>query len=216
MSGYAQLSASNTFTSTVVINPSNGSSSNLCIGASSNPNSAWNLYVKSQNAQAAGAFEANGSGAVAVTGLSNSSNSWAAWYTGSIFSPSLVGRIYFNGVNTVIYDGAQVIAPSDYRLKNNVAPLGSSINKLKALKPVSFTWKKDVKEEIQEGFIAHEFAEVIPSGVTGEKDAVDEQGNIKQQGINMSSVIPMLTKALQEAVARIEALEAEVAALKGV
>jgi hypothetical protein len=215
LSGSNSFSGSNTFSSTVVINPSNGSSSNLCLGASSIPSSAWNFYSKSQNAQVAVAVEANGSGAVGIAGLSNSTNNWAAWYQGSISGPNLVGRIYFNGVNTVVYDGAQVIAPSDYRLKDNITPLGSSINKLKALKPVSFTWKKDVKAEIQEGFIAHEFAEVIPSGVTGEKDAVDEQGNIKQQGINMSSVIPMLTKALQEAVARIEALEAEVAALKG-
>jgi hypothetical protein len=44
--------------------------------------------------------------------------------------------------------------------------------------------------------------------VTGKKDAVDDDGNPVFQGIDQSKLVPLLTAALQEAVARIEALEA--------
>jgi hypothetical protein len=49
---------------------------------------------------------------------------------------------------------------------------------------------------------------VVPEAVVGAKDAVDEEGNPKYQGIDQAKIVPLLTAALQEAIARIEALEA--------
>jgi hypothetical protein len=66
-----------------------------------------------------------------------------------------------------------------------------------------------------DGFLAHEAQAVVPEAVTGEKDAVDDDGNPVYQGIDQSKLVPLLTAALQEAIGRIETLEAEVAALKG-
>ena len=63
--------------------------------------------------------------------------------------------------------------------------------------------------------MAHELAEVVPEAVTGEKDAVDAEGKPVYQGIDQSKLVPLLTAALQEALARIESLEADVATLKG-
>jgi hypothetical protein len=59
------------------------------------------------------------------------------------------------------------------------------------------------------GFIAHEFAEVCPSAVTGEKDAVDSDGNPKYQGMQASSaeVIANLVAELQSLRQRVAALE---------
>jgi hypothetical protein len=45
---------------------------------------------------------------------------------------------------------------------------------------------------------------------------VDADGNPVYQGIDQSKLVPLLTAALQEAIAKIETLEAKVAALEGV
>ncbi len=65
-----------------------------------------------------------------------------------------------------------------------------------------------------DGFIAHEAQAVVPECVTGEKDAVDEDDNPVYQGIDQSKLVPLLTAALQEALAEIESLKARVTALE--
>ena len=67
---------------------------------------------------------------------------------------------------------------------------------------------------MRDGFIAHEVTPAIPHCVSGEKDAVDENGKMKTQQMEYSQLTPLLTAALQEAIAEIETLKAEVAALK--
>ena len=49
---------------------------------------------------------------------------------------------------------------------------------------------------------------VVPNAVTGAKDAVDSDSNPVHQSIDQSKMIPLLTAALKEAIARIEVLEA--------
>lgn len=100
---------------------------------------------------------------------------------------------------------------SDYRLKENVVPLTDAITRLKLLAPKRFTWKAAPEEGVIEGFIAHEVQEIVPVAVHGVKDAVDTDGKIVPQGMDASFLVPLLTAALQEAVARIEALEARLA-----
>ena len=48
----------------------------------------------------------------------------------------------------------------------------------------------------------------------GEKDAVDADGNPIYQGIDQSKLVPLLTAALQEALAKIDALETRITALE--
>ena len=95
---------------------------------------------------------------------------------------------------------------SDYRVKEDIQPLTNSIARIQNLKPVSFKFKAD--GYFAEGFIAHEFAEVIPQAVHGEKDAVDENGKPVYQAIDQSKIVPLLTAALQEQQAIIESLKA--------
>ena len=85
---------------------------------------------------------------------------------------------------------------SDYRLKENIAPMTGALNKVALLKPVTYTWKID--NSAGQGFIAHELQEVVPEAVCGEKDAVDEDGSIKPQGIDTSFLVATLTAAIQE------------------
>jgi hypothetical protein len=101
---------------------------------------------------------------------------------------------------------------SDYRLKENVQPMSGALAKVSALKPVTYKWKIDGTDS--QGFIAHELAEVCPHAVTGEKDAVDADGNPKYQGIDTSFLVATLTAAIQEQQALITALTARITALE--
>jgi hypothetical protein len=102
------------------------------------------------------------------------------------------GQIYIDPVtNTTVY-----ATSSDYRLKENVAPMTGSLDKVAQLKPVTYKWKNSDKNG--QGFIAHELKEVVPECVIGEKDAVDKDGNIMPQMVDISFLVATLTAAIQE------------------
>jgi hypothetical protein len=122
------------------------------------------------------------------------------------YGATFVGSITTSGTNTA-YNTS-----SDYRLKEDVQPMVGASDRLMALKPVNFAWKTDGTRV--DGFLAHEAQEVVPECVTGEKDAVDDEGKPQYQGIDQSKIVPLLVAALQEALTKIEALEARVAALE--
>jgi hypothetical protein len=113
-----------------------------------------------------------------------------------------VGTITYNNTTTAY------LTSSDYRLKEDVQPMVGASDRLMALKPVNFAWKVDGSRV--DGFLAHEAQEVVPEAVTGSKDAVDKDGKPQYQGIDQSKIVPLLTAALQEALKRIEALEAQI------
>ena len=102
---------------------------------------------------------------------------------------------------------------SDYRLKENVVAISDGITRLKTLKPSRFNFKEDPNLTV-DGFIAHEVT-AVPESVTGTKDEVDSDGKPIYQGIDQSKLVPLLTAALQEAITKIETLEAKVSALEG-
>jgi hypothetical protein len=113
---------------------------------------------------------------------------------------SIVGSITFTSTATA-YNTS-----SDYRLKNTIAPITGALAKVALLKPVTYKWNVDDSDS--QGFIAHELAEVVPECVTGEKDAVDANGNPKYQGIDTSFLVATLTAAIQEQQALIQSLKA--------
>ena len=124
----------------------------------------------------------------------NSNGNGLAFFRGSTNN---VGSINF-GTSSVSYNTS-----SDYRLKENVTYDFDATTRLKQLKPCRFNFIADPKTTV-DGFIAHEVSSV-PEAVSGEKDAVDKDGNIVPQGIDQSKLVPLLTKALQEQQAIIEA-----------
>jgi hypothetical protein len=95
---------------------------------------------------------------------------------------------------------------SDYRLKESVQPLIGGLARINNLKPSTYKWKADGSNS--EGFIAHELAEVVPAAVTGQKDAVNADGSIKPQGVDLSKLVPIVVAAIQELTARVQTLEA--------
>tara|TARA_R100000278_G_scaffold73019_1_gene57302 strand:+ start:813 stop:2111 length:1299 start_codon:yes stop_codon:yes gene_type:complete len=124
---------------------------------------------------------------------------------------------------------------SDYRLKENIVPLTGGIDRVKQLQVRRFNFI-DIPDITVDGFVAHEAQAVVPEAVTGAKDEIavwqegqelpegvsvgdnklDEDGNTipVYQGIDQSKMVPLLTAALQEAIAKIETLETKVAALE--
>jgi len=102
---------------------------------------------------------------------------------------------------------------SDYRLKENVVEITDGIDRVKLLNPSRFNFIADSDTTV-DGFLAHEAQAVVPEAVTGTHNEVDDDGNPVMQGIDQSKLVPLLTAALQEAITKIEALEARVTALE--
>ena len=102
---------------------------------------------------------------------------------------------------------------SDYRLKENVTPITDAISRVNQLKPSRFNFITNSDRTV-DGFIAHEVQDIIPEAISGEKDAVREDGTPDYQGIDQSKIVPLLTAAIQEQQAQIELLKQEVELLK--
>jgi hypothetical protein len=112
----------------------------------------------------------------------------------------VVGTIQVSGSSTSFNTS------SDYRLKNTISPMTGALAKVALLKPCTYKWNADGSDG--EGFIAHELAEVVPQCVTGEKDAVDADGNPQYQGIDTSFLVATVVAALQELKAEFDAYKA--------
>jgi len=103
---------------------------------------------------------------------------------------------------------------SDYRLKENDTPITDGIARVKKLKPIRFNFKENPSETL-DGFFAHELQEVVPDCVTGEKDGEISERGEGYQCISKEGLVPLLTASIKDLIAKVETLEAEVAALKG-
>ena len=96
------------------------------------------------------------------------------------------------------------VATSDQRAKQNIADIESTIDAVKALKPSRFNWKTDGTADV--GFIAQQVQTLIPEAV------VDSGKPEAMLGITQDKLLPFVVKALQEAIAKIETLEARLIA----
>jgi hypothetical protein len=112
------------------------------------------------------------------------------YYAMAFIAVSQVGAIT-SSTSTTSYN-----TTSDYRLKENIAPMTGALTKVALLKPVTYKWKIDGSDG--QGFIAHELKEVIPDAVVGSKDAVDADGNPRHQMVDTSFLVATLTAAIQE------------------
>ena len=90
------------------------------------------------------------------------------------------------------------VVASDYRLKQDLRDY-NGLNLVSAIKTYDYEWKSDKTRMY--GVIAHEFAEVLPYAVRGEKDGEE------MQGVDYSKIVPVLVKAIQELKLEIEQLK---------
>ena len=115
---------------------------------------------------------------------------------------------------------------SDYRLKENEVLISDGIERVKQLKPYKFNWKH-LPDKVVDGFFAHEVENLVEDCVDGTKDKVvteedhdkgdyldKEIGTEIHQMMDHSKLVPLLTAALKEEIAKREVLETRVAALE--
>lgn len=96
-------------------------------------------------------------------------------------------------------------SPSDVRLKENIKPIESALDKVSKLQGVTFDWKKsdsilNIREDI--GFIAQDVQKVLPELV---RENSDGMLSMRHQGIT-----PLLLEAIKELQAEIEELKKQI------
>jgi hypothetical protein len=116
---------------------------------------------------------------------------------------------------TITFDGssAQYNTSSDYRLKENVVEMTGALDRVSQLKPSRFNFIADADTTV-DGFLAHEVQDIVPEAISGEKDAVDEEGNPEYQGIDQSKLVPLLVGAIKELKADNDNLRARIEILE--
>lgn len=138
----------------------------------------------------------------------------------SIANDNAYRRAYLSGSNNHLYfwngsnqpyisSGGSFVNASDQSLKKDITDLSYGIDVLKNLKPRKYKMKADNKEQI--GFIAQEVELIIPEVV----DTGETPDGTEQKGLSYGHLTSVLTKALQEAITKIETLESKVATLEG-
>jgi hypothetical protein len=104
---------------------------------------------------------------------------------------------------------------SDIRLKDIGSHFNNALDDVSTLEAFRFTWKDDSNATPQVGLSAQSVQAVLPEAVASGKPINAPEGDDTEYlSVRYTEVIPLLVAALQESKERIEALEAEVAALK--
>jgi hypothetical protein len=171
--------------------------------------SSGNLLVGTTTAIGKFTVEAAGGGASTTPITTNSiTGAGTRFAAGFYYSGTKVGGI------EVTASATSYVTSSDYRLKTNLESISNGIERVKQLPVYRFNWIADQSGNKVDGFVAHEARSIVPECVSGEKDAVDADGKPIYQGIDQSKIVPLLTAALKEAIAKIETLEAKVTALE--
>jgi hypothetical protein len=136
--------------------------------------------------------------------------SWNATTSGNPFFHEFGTEGTYTARGSITYNRAGGLTvyntTSDYRAKTVNGAVQNALSKVALLKP-STGRMNDATEDI-DFFVAHELQDVVPSAVTGEKDAVNEDNTPKYQMVDKSALIPLLTAAIQEQQAIIESLKA--------
>jgi hypothetical protein len=121
-------------------------------------------------------------------------------------------RFQFSSVGSAFSSTGTWGTISDVRIKENIADATDKLEDLKKLRVVNYNLKSD-PEIKQIGFVAQEIEEVFPSlvEITGDEGSVT---NVK--AVKTTVLVPILVKSLQEAVSKIEILEAKVEQLEAI
>lgn len=120
----------------------------------------------------------------------------SGWFCNGMFWDLSVASILYSGLSQ----------RSDARLKKDVEPIANGLEVVRALRPVTFTWRDPATPGRQHGFIAQEVEEVVPSLVTTTTDGM--------LALDTQEMLPILMQAVKELDAQNAELRAEVAALR--
>jgi hypothetical protein len=146
-----------------------------------------------------------GGSTLLAVGFSSDNSFSTANYINFFDSGGQQGRIEGTGAGAVSYQSG-----SDERLKSNIRDTASKWDALKQIQVRDFEWTADTSNTTVTGFIAQELHNIFP-------DAVSEGGEDVTKNawtVDYGRTTPIIIKALQEAITKIETLEAKVTALE--
>ena len=135
-----------------------------------------------------------------TTTTTSSSQRFIQFFVNGVTQP--MGGIVGNGA-----EQAQFLQLSDERCKKNIKPLSGILDKVNKLKTVSFDWKH-INESVEAGFIAQNVQELFPEYVIKNIANEGEEEKMGTTGGMTGGFIAVLTAAIQELSAKVEALEA--------
>jgi len=151
-----------------------------------------------------GVFIRRASSTETYIGVNHSSGSASgADFIAFAYNGTQIGGVAQNGTTGVLYN-----ITSDYRLKTVIGAVTGHGERIDALEPIEYEWKSDGSRT--RGFLAHKFQEVYASSVSGEKDAVDADGNPVYQAMQAST-----PEVIADLVAEIQSLRQRLAVLEG-
>ncbi|MEO8150906.1 MAG: tail fiber domain-containing protein [Bacteroidia bacterium] len=173
-------------------------------GGTINPNGTWSLVITSYNPSHADGI--TGWSIKVKTGLDNY---LPKWKDGSLQAKS---NVYDDGINVgigtkspteklTVYNGTTTgtyttsgwVSSSDAKLKTNIKPLESALDKITKLQGVSYNWKNNPEANGQIGFIAQEVEKVFPEVVV-----IDKNGNYGLAPQNLTAPIIESIKELNK------------------
>ena len=132
-----------------------------------------------------------------------------------------------SGSSNLFIGNAQIQVSSDRRLKENIVDtVVDASEELKKVRVVDFTWNDPSDQSFNNknargtwtGVIAQELVDVFPFAVNAprkEEDLSIDHESEKTWMLNQDQLVPVLIKGFQQALTRIETLEAEVSELRG-
>ena len=183
------------------------SSGNLIVGASSSLGSTGGAGITVE-AGSREAFVAKSSGGatyspVVVWNAATGGNNYFLYFSteGGSYPGINRGSVIFNrGGGVVAYN-----TTSDYRAKDVSGPVANSGATIDALKVYNGIMKEATIERPM--LIAHEAQEIVPYAVTGEKDAINNDGTPNYQQMDHQVLVPLLIAEIQSLRTRVQELE---------
>lgn len=122
-----------------------------------------------------------------------------------------------------VYATNGTIQTSDARMKMNIQTASLGLNAIMQLRPVTYQWRDGYDRSEKLGLIAQEVLPVVPQAVkTHDYELTEDEDNptinrveLERLGMNYSTLIPVLIKAIQEQQTKIEELEARLRKVEG-
>ena len=153
----------------------------------------------------------NVAGSGITTGFGGSSGQFRNMY-GSDNGGTVQLNFHNGSSNSYLSTSGAWTDAADQSYKRYITDLTYGIAKVKALQPRAYHLVSNSDDnDPQIGFVAQELETHIPEVVTSSLDKADDT---TKKGVAYGRLTAVLTKALQEAIAKIEALEARVTALE--
>ncbi|MFN5336080.1 MAG: tail fiber domain-containing protein [Bacteroidota bacterium] len=145
----------------------------------------------------------------------NFSNATAIGYNARVYASNTIqlgNNQIANVVTSGIVNAYSFAATSDKRLKKNIQPLHNSLGLIMQLNPVHYNKKNSIESndyaKTENGFIAQELQKVMPFIVSEGSD------KNKTLSVDYNSIIPVLTKGIQEQQVLIEAQQKQIDEMK--